>query len=257
MCRFFYFTSLAADYIFPKARGERRLTAPGFKPSLGSRPWRLRFRPQSGLVQRGVLYAAFGSGPSCWLAPPPSPLWEACHWILSRPRAPCESSSLATPLKRWNCGYWAVASIWVYGSRGEKTIQPGFARENKQTGLRPRKCTQTGLRPRKCTQTGLRPRKCTPFGANAPPFPRRGNFALLSASEFISISKRSAARISPSGGDVAAGDRRGAFPARRRRGCLVFAARGSATAAGGIIFIAPDGRHHNPQPRSGCQTSEP
>jgi hypothetical protein len=130
MCRFFYFTSLAADYIFPKARGERRLTAPGFKPSLGSRPWRLRFRPQSGLVQRGVLYAAFGSGPSCWLAPPPSPLWEACHWILSRPRAPCESSSLATPLKRWNCGYWAVASIWVYGSRGEKTIQPGFARGN-------------------------------------------------------------------------------------------------------------------------------
>jgi hypothetical protein len=68
-----------------------------------------------------------------------APLWEACHWILSRPRAPCESSSLATPLKRWNCGYWAVASIWVYGSRGEKTIQPGFARENKQTGLRPGK----------------------------------------------------------------------------------------------------------------------
>ena len=237
MCRFFYFTSLAADYIFPKARGERRLWRPGSSRRRACGPGRLRFRPQSGLVQRGVLYAAFGSGPSCWLAPPPSPLWEACHWILSRPRAPCESSSLATPLKRWNCGYWAVASIWVYGSRGEKTIQPGFARENKQTGLRPR--------------------KCTPFGANAPPFPRRGNFALLSASEFISISKRSAARISPSGGDVAAGDRRGAFPARRRRGCLVFAARGSAAAAGGIIFIAPDGRHHNPQPRSGCQTLEP
>ena len=43
-------------------------------------------------------------------------------------------------------------------------------------------------------------------------FPRRGKFALLSASEFISISKHSAARISPSGGDVAAGNRRGAFP---------------------------------------------
>ena len=232
----FYFTSLAADYIFPKAGRFRRLTAPRFYRSCAG-ALTDGFRPQSGLVQRGAFYAAFGSGPSWWLAPPPSPLWEACHWILSRPRAPCESSSLATPLKRWNCGYWAVASIWVYGSREEKTIQPGFARENKQTGLRPR--------------------KCTPFGANAPPFPRRGNFALLLASEFISISKLSAARISPSGGDVAAGDRRGAFPARRRRGCLVFAARGSAAAAGGIIFIAPDGRHHNPQPRSGCQTLEP
>ena len=237
MCRFFILRHWRRIIYSRKQEGRGALRRPGSSRRRACGPGRLRFRPQSGLVQRGVLYAAFGSGPSCWLAPPPSPLWEACHWILSRPRAPCESSSLATPLKRWNCGYWAVASIWVYGSRGEKTIQPGFARENKQTGLRPR--------------------KCTPFGANAPPFPRRGNFALLSASEFISISKRSAARISPSGGDVAAGDRRGAFPARRRRGCLVFAARGSAAAAGGIIFIAPDGRHHNPQPRSGCQTSEP
>ena len=38
--------------LFSKARGFRRLTAPGFKPPLGLRPWRLRFRPQSGLVQR-------------------------------------------------------------------------------------------------------------------------------------------------------------------------------------------------------------
>ena len=35
--------------------------------------------------------------PLWWLAPPPLPRWEACHWILSRPRAPYESSSLATP----------------------------------------------------------------------------------------------------------------------------------------------------------------
>jgi len=58
--------------------------------------------------------------------------------------------------------------------------------------------------------------KCTPFGA-AHHFPRRGKFALLSASAFISISKRSVAKISPSGGDVAAGDRRGAFPAGEAR----------------------------------------
>ena len=56
--------------------------------------------------------------------------------------------------------------------------------------------------------------KCTPIPASQD-FPRRGKFALLSASEFISISKHSAARISPSGGDVAAGDRRGCA----RHGC--------------------------------------
>jgi|GEM_PF-3268818 len=43
-------------------------------------------------------------------------------------------------------------------------------------------------------------------------FPRRGKFALCSAACLISISKRRAARISPSGGDAAAGSRRGAFP---------------------------------------------
>ena|GEM_PF-4168171 len=46
--------------------------------------------------------------PLWWLAPPPLPRWEACHWILSRPRAPYESSSLATPLKRGHYGYSAL-----------------------------------------------------------------------------------------------------------------------------------------------------
>ena len=32
------------------------------------------------------------------------------------------------PTSWWDYGYWVVASIWVYGSNGEKTIQPGFAR---------------------------------------------------------------------------------------------------------------------------------
>ena len=52
--------------------------------------------------------------------------------------------------------------------------------------------------------------KCTPFGANAPPFPRWGNSSLRFP------------RIFPSGGDAAAGGRRGAFPSRRRRGLPVF-----------------------------------
>ena len=72
-------------------------------------------------------------------------------------------------------------------------------------------------------------------------FPRRGKFALLSASELISNSKRNVARISPSGGDVAAGDRRGAFPTHRRCGCLVF-----LPPIGGIQNSSPEGRYHHP-----------
>ena len=41
---------------------------------------------------------------------------KACHWILSRPWAPYESSSLATPLKRWDYGYWAVVFICAWNS---------------------------------------------------------------------------------------------------------------------------------------------
>ena len=51
-------------------------------------------------------------------------------------------------------------------------------------------------------------------------FPRRGKFALHSASELISTSRHSAARISPFGGDAAAGGRRGAFPSPVRAVCL-------------------------------------
>ena len=105
-------------------------------------------------------------------------------------------------------------------------------------------------------------RKCTPFGA-AHHFPRRGKFTLRSTFTLISSSKYSVAKISPSGGDVATGDRRGAFPMWRpcrgspsraklvlslhikglsnkspdrcrRRGCLVFAAIGSDTANSGM-----------------------
>ena len=54
--------------------------------------------------------------------------------------------------------------------------------------------------------------KYTPFGANAPPFPRRGNFSCRLALGLMSTTKYHAAKISPPGGDVVAGDRRGAFP---------------------------------------------
>ncbi len=78
----------------------------------------------------------------------------------------------------------------------------------------------TGLRPMANHTTAPTARwKCTPFGA-AHHFPRRGKFSCRSAFEFISNSRYSAARISPSGGDVAVGDRRGAFP-RAKPGCMV------------------------------------
>ena len=76
------------------------------------------FSPQSGLVQRGVLYAAaWGSEPPCgrgnaiplwWLTPPPCPVGSVSLDSQS-PTAPCESSSLAT---RWE------ACHWIRGSRG-------------------------------------------------------------------------------------------------------------------------------------------
>ena len=56
-------------------------------------------------------------GPLWWLAPPPSPRCEACHWILSRPRAPYESSSLATPASL--VGLW-VLSIVPHDSTGKR-----------------------------------------------------------------------------------------------------------------------------------------
>ena len=39
--------------------------------------------------------------------------WEACHWILSRPRAPYESSSLATP----NGGTMDAQHGFIYATR--------------------------------------------------------------------------------------------------------------------------------------------
>ena len=76
--------------------------------------------------------------------------------------------------------------------------------------------------------TGLRPWKCTPIPASQG-FPRMGKSSCHSSFVLIRNSKIRAAKISPSGGDVAAGDRRGAFPSRRRRGFTVFPA-----AAGGF-----------------------
>ena len=100
-----------------------------------------------------------------------------------------------------------------------KTIQPGFVRW---------KCIPIPLR-------GLL---------------RRGKLALLSASALISNSRHSAARICPSGEDVAA---------RRQKGCISLARKGGCTVSlpkAAFIFIAVR-RYHNLHSRRLCQTCEP
>ena len=51
--------------------------------------------------------------PLWWLAPPPLPRWEACHWILSRLRLPTNPVPLP-PRKRWDNkalqGYYLISS---------------------------------------------------------------------------------------------------------------------------------------------------
>ena len=139
------------------------------------------FRPQSGLVQRGVFEAAFGGG---------------------------------------------------------KTVQPGFARGN------------------------------APLLVLTHHFPRRGKSSCHSSFVLIRNSKIRVAKISPSGGDVAAGDRRGAFPSRRRRGFTVLRAKraGCRKAVINCARRAPSSPLNllnplnplNPGPRSGpyiCSTS--
>ena len=141
--------------------------------------------------------------------------------------APCESSSLATPPIQ--------GALWVLGSDVNLSLWQQ-RRENHTTGLRPEENKQTSLRSR----------KCTPFGASAPPFPRRGNFALRSAFGLISILRHNAAKTSPSGGGAVG--RRGAFPTGEARfygfRCLWQRCRRKAA----IKIIAAKRRYHHPQP---------
>ena len=69
-----------------KQGGSGAFRRPGSRPRRGCAPGGLRFRPQSGLVQRGVLYAAFG-GYKIAAKPPPQPF---------EPSEPCEPSEPGT-----------------------------------------------------------------------------------------------------------------------------------------------------------------
>ena len=88
--------------------------------------WRRQF-----IENRTTALRARKSDPLWWLAPPPLPRWEACHWILSRPRAPystaitdsLDSQVASAPLRIQLAGVTPVplpprfaGALWVLGS---------------------------------------------------------------------------------------------------------------------------------------------
>ena len=127
-----------------------------------------------------------------------------------------------------------AGALWVLDS-GVKVSLWQQRRENHTTGLRPEENRQTALRAI----------EMHPFCRLRRRLPRRGRFVLHSASGLISISRHSAAKTSPSGGSGAQ-HQKGCISTRRRRGCMVFAAKGSAAA---------DRRHIYSLPRSGDTTT--
>ena len=83
----------------PGSKWVQAPSAPGFYRSCADALTN-GFRPQSGLVQRGVINAACRPPPLV-ASPPPLPRWEACHWILSRLRLPTNPVPLP-PRRRWD-----------------------------------------------------------------------------------------------------------------------------------------------------------
>ena len=153
---------------------------------------------------------------------------------------PYKSSSLATPLKRWDYGCWTVESSDFYGSCGRgKTIQPRLWREEMHPFCRlRRRLPRRGRFQRQETfailtvndngkgkpyNRAFGAREMHPFclrhlstGKRLTKFsvalrlptnfvrlpPRRGRFALRLPLDLISITKHSTARSAPSGGKV-------------------------------------------------------
>ena len=91
----------------------------------------------------------------------------------------------------------------------------------------------------------------TPYPRLRRYFPRRGKFALRSASVLISPSRHSSAKICPSGEDAAAGGRRGVFPSpvravglfspARQGGCEGFIIRGAPSKVQNTPPLSPKG----------------
>ena len=111
-------------------------------------------------------------------------------------------------------GQWRQCEFMAAAERKPNNrASPGGKQANRPVGRL--KCTPSAAYRRRLS-TGKRltrfsGRFCSPTNHVRLP-PRRGRFALHSASGLISISRHSAAKTSPSGGSTAAGGDRGAFP---------------------------------------------
>jgi len=99
----------ALEYI-PGRKRVQAPAAPGFYQSCAG-ALTDGFCPQSGLVQRGAFYAAFGSGPPLVAGATTFLHGKASHTILRSLALPYESCSLATPLRWGHYGCWVMASI--------------------------------------------------------------------------------------------------------------------------------------------------
>ena len=87
--------------------------------------------------------------------------------------------------------------------------------------------------------------KCTPFGTFGTTFSPGVELLAVLCIEVLMSSEAGSRADFPLRGKSPQGNR-GAFPTGRRPGFMVFAASGSAAAAGGIQNSSPEGRYHNP-----------
>ena len=167
-------------YIVPPLAGERWYAVPKGDRTCGPEEKVSPMEPLHGRVHRvqKVLPASSGRVQRVWYRPWGDEfymLWRSCIGPPSQPKL-----ALSLPIKEP-----PFCRLTVCGGRAAK------GSENHKTSLR-----LMEMHPY------LRLRRY---------FPRRGKSALCSASVLLSISRHSSARISPFGGDAAAGGRRGAF----------------------------------------------
>ena len=193
--------------VCPKGKGVQVPCGAQVRAAIGLAPWAAQVPPTERAGSKGSYECCLRQRPFGGWCHHLS-RWEACHWILRHRagylsegafmgRLGANVSGLAYSYAEYApCGSLRIqfpyhplkGALWVLGSDVNLSLWQQ-RRENHTTGLRPEENKQTSLRSR----------KCTPFGASAPPFPRRGNFALRSAFGPISISRHSAAKTSPSG----------------------------------------------------------
>ena len=140
-----------------------------------------------------------------------------------------------------------------------------FGNESRTTSLRSWKYTPIpaygGTSPKGKHVTGFSGR-FTPLQIQFLCHPGGGSLLSASPCANLSSSLYSDAKTSPSGGGAVG--RRGAFPSRQRRGCMVFPARKAVCLFSPgespvikVFFILRRRRHHNPRLRSRRQSLAP